>query len=375
MNNYAFISLLYPNKYGEWTFLEGALLTAIGLRKQNVQEKIICMVTTDVTCEITKILKIVYDEVIQVDYIGPLEKSGIKINGDIFDSSIYTDESNYSDICNVFTKLHIFNSEKFPYDKLIFIDNDLIPLANFNLLSELSTPAGWLEKIDELEQNLQIPRYTRIWGQWKNISHNELIPQVLTDIYKEPGSSINAGLMVIKPDIDIFNKIIGKLKSPKDSWFGPNHKHKGMINLNRLFSNRYYFVEQDFLTQEFSGQWHMIDGIYCSWGNHSDEEIFGMHMAGLKYKINDQWKNYKTWMVQIPIEDGFNKITNQMVIWGINKYPELKSLLMTKLKLYIGNKLIDFNKISLFIFIKLTDSQQELHNILYNRFNEDFSLI
>ena len=33
MNNYAFISLLYPNKKGKWTYLEGAIITALGLRK------------------------------------------------------------------------------------------------------------------------------------------------------------------------------------------------------------------------------------------------------------------------------------------------------------------------------------------------------
>ena len=396
MNNCVFVSLLYPNKHGEWTFLEGALLSALGLRKQNIKNKIICMVTPDITIEITNILKIVYDEIKIVDYISPWkvklsntqtnyvcpdpqekeQKGKIEICGDIFDLSIYTDSVLYTDMCNIFTKLHIFDPEKFPYDKVIFIDNDLIPLEKFNLLTKLNTPAGWLEKIMEIENNINIPSYTRIWDIWTNITHNKLIPKELTEIYKEPGSSINAGLLVIKPNKQVYDNMINKLKQQKNQWFGPEHIHKGMIGLNRCFSDKYYFPEQDFLTQEFSGLWHMIDGRYCMWGVHENNNkvCYGMHMAGLKYNINDRWENYKTWMVQIPQEDGFNKITNQMVIWGISKFPELKSILMKNLKIYINNKLIDFDKITFFIFINLTDSQQELHNSLYNKFNEDYSL-
>ena len=48
---------------------------------------------------------------------------------------------------------------------------------------------------------------------------------------------------------------------------------------------------------------------------------------------------------------------------------------MKNLKIYVGNKLIDFESISFFIFIHLTESQQELHITLYNKFNENYSLI
>lgn len=374
MNNYAFISLLYPNKQGQWTYLEGAILTALGLRKQQVNHKIICMVTPDVTEEISNLLKIVYDQVIIVDYISPLKTAGIKIQGDIFHSDIYTDDNTYNDLANIFTKLHIFDFEKFNYEKVIFIDNDLIPITNFDKLVTTNTPAGWQEKIMEIEKNLPIPRYTRVWGTWDNIPHNHIIPKDQTEIYKEPGSSINAGLLVISPNASLFNQMIEKLKQEKTTWFSPTCKHKGVIGLDRKLSDRYIFPEQDFLTQELSGQWHMIDGRYCAWGKHSDEEIYGMHMAGIKYEIQGQWKNYKNWMVQIPTEDGFNNITNETAIWGIINYPALNGILMANLKIYIGEKLIDFNKIAFLYFIQLTESQQELHNILYNKFNENFSI-
>jgi hypothetical protein len=374
MNNYAFISLLYPNKQGQWTYLDGAILTALGLRKQQVKHKIICMVTPDVTSDISDLLKIVYDQVIIVDYISPLKTANIKIQGKIFSSDIYTDDNTYNDLANIFTKLHIFDSKKFPYEKIIFIDNDLIPIANFDNLTTTNTPAGWQEKIIEIDNSLPISRYTRVWGTWDNIPHNHPIPKKQTEIYKEPGSSINAGLLVIKPDKKLFDHLVNKLQQEKTTWFGPEYNHKGVIGLDRKLSDRYIFPEQDFLTQELSGQWHMIDGRYCAWGKHSDEEIYGMHMAGLKYEIQGQWKNYKSWMVQIPIEDGFSTITNEIAIWGIINYPALKGILMANLKIYIGEKLIDFDKIAFLYFIQLTESQQELHNILYDKYNENFSI-
>ena len=114
MNNYAFISLLYPNKKGKWTYLEGAILTALGLRKQNTKYKIIYMVTPDITDDVNNKLKIVYDEVFIVDYISPLETAGIKINSNIFEKTFYKNKNSYNDMCNIFTKLLIFDYKKFP---------------------------------------------------------------------------------------------------------------------------------------------------------------------------------------------------------------------------------------------------------------------
>ena len=61
MQKYAYVSLLYLNNKGECSYLDGALLTGLGLRKQKVQYKLICMVTPDVSNNIHQILKIVYD--------------------------------------------------------------------------------------------------------------------------------------------------------------------------------------------------------------------------------------------------------------------------------------------------------------------------
>lgn len=366
-SDYAYITLLYPNKEGQCTYLDGALLMALSLKKQKTHFKIICLITHDISEKTTNILKIVFDELIVVDYISPIKNKGICINNEIFDKKNYINDYNYNDICNVFTKLHIFDSTKLPYKKIVFIDLDIITLKYYDKLFELETPAGWVEQIFELITDKNIG-YTRVWGQWENIKHGQKIPKFVTDIYKKPGSSINAGLMIITPDVELFNQFILELKKSKNEWFGRNFMHKGSIDIYGNFVNYYPYPEQNYLTQYFSGEWKMIDGLYAAWGNKCDCAIYGIHMAGLKYNINGEWKEYKTWMIQIPLDDGFNDITNKIAIWGLKKYPILKKYIMSNLQIYCDSTLFKFNLIKKndIIYNKMIKTQQILHNMLFD---------
>ena len=121
---------------------------------------------------------------------------------------------------------------------------------------------------------------------------------------------------------------------------GKQYLHKGCIDILRNFVEYYPFPEQCYLTQHFSGNWKMIDGLYASWGHKNDS--LGMHMAGLKYLINGEMKEYKAWQIQIPEDDGFNPITNLVAIWGLENYPMLHKYLMKELKIRIDYKLINF---------------------------------
>lgn len=361
MNNYAYVTLLYPNKNKQYKYLDGVLLAGLGLRRQKVKNKLICLVTPDVSDEIKNIIKIIFDEIIIIDYISPHNDAGIKIISDIFEPGY--DEN----MCNVFTKLHIFDYNILPYDKLIFIDSDLIPLNNYDSLFDLDTPAGWLEIIYELDNHIDSSLYTRVWGIWDSIHHNDLIPSYLNNLYQKPGSSINGGLLVIKPDHNLFVNMITKLQTIKYKWFGHQYKHKGTINISGSFIDYYFCPEQEFLTQELSGEWHMIDGRFCSWGKY-DENINGLHMAGLKYFINNKVILSKTWQIQVLYDDGFNKISNLIAIWGIIKYPKLKNYLMKELNILIDNKLIKFSDIKKndYIYNQLLNHQKHLYNVLYH---------
>jgi len=56
-----------------------------------------------------------------------------------------------------------------------------------------------------------------------------------------------------------------------------------------------------------------------------------MHMAGLFYIVNFNKVNAKTWQIQIPINDGFNIISNKTALWGFTNYPQLKKIYYTKI--------------------------------------------
>lgn len=352
MESYAYISLLYPDKKGNCGYLDGAILTALGLRKQRTKHKIICMVTPDVPESIKENLLIVYDSVIVVDYIAPFDGAGIQIDKEIFDPSNLNTE-----MSKVFTKLHIFDKIKFPFKKVIFVDCDLIPIKEYDTLFELDTPAGWPEHILENNIKTDSPLYTRIWDVWL-IDHGFPIPREITDVYKKPGTDINAGLMVIEPDEKVFNDFITTLKKPKNEWLGKDHFYKGTINVQGEFIERY--LEQPFLTQHFSGSWKMIDGRFCAWGFREEVDTCGVHMAGLRYLVNDKWTHYKTWMLQIPVEDGMNNVTNQTCLWGFKKYPKLKNILMKNLKFYIYGSLKEPKDLTKLEYWTLNDLQKKL---------------
>jgi alpha-N-acetylglucosamine transferase len=348
MNRYAYVTLLYPNKKGECTYLDGAILTALGLRKQNIKYKLICMITSDINDEVKNILRLLYDDIVIVDYISPIKKiGGIQIISDIFDKKDFSNQDDYSEMAKIFTKLQIFNSELFPYDKILFVDNDIIPLDKYDELFNLECPAAWLEQIleDKINNSLLENRYTRVCDIWKEIKHGEKIPNKYTQIYKIPGRSINAGLMLIKPDKNIFDDMVKILQTPKSKWKDVKFEFKGTINIDRKHVKYYILPEQEFLTQYFENDWHLIDSKFCYWGNTIKYDIYGMHMAGLNYRINGETKYSKTWQIQIPIDDGFNVISNRTALWGIKKFPELKNILYKNLKFYVDNRLYNIQDI------------------------------
>ena len=363
VENYAYVTLLYPNKNGDCTYLDGAILTALGLRKQNIKYPLICMITNDVKQDTIDILKILYDDIKIVDYISPVKKiNQITIKSDIFSKEDYTDDENYKEIIKVFTKLHIFNSDLFNFDKILFVDNDIIPINNYETLFNLECPAGWLEHIST-KDNL----YNRICDMWDDeIKHGELIPTKYTKIYKIPGRSVNSGLLLIKPDKNIFNDMITILKTPTDKWEEIKFPFRGSIGFRKEKLDYYILHDQDFLTQYFENKWHLIDTRYCHWGDSVKYDIYGMHMAGLFYIVNFNKVNAKTWQIQIPINDGFNIISNKTALWGFTNYPQLKNILYKNLQFYINNKKIKIQDIKINdpIYKELNRFQKRIINII-----------
>ena len=311
---------------------------------------------------------------------GKGELKTIRMDPKIFNNCPnYTKNHPYS---HVFFKLHIFNPELFPYEKVCFIDSDLVPLNYYDSLFMLDCPAGFIEyrkKIPYLE--------AFNWDRCDFLEHGKLIPKELTDIDKPTGADINAGLLLVKPDKKEFDSMIKELTSPLNTWMGPNHKHKGFFTFNfenpdgrEFIKNSYCYPEQNYLTKRFSGKWNYIEFAFQSWSRDPCNS-FGIHMAafnpkpwfkqpiGSSISINKKYDPYsENWdikKIRIPIaikEDTKSsyenisysyEIFNEVIIWGLTNYPDLQKFFSRDIELH-GTK-VSFDRD---VFKKISKNKQ-----------------
>ena len=359
-------------KTGQASYLDGCILAALGLRRQGTNADIICFITPDISEEDKKNLEVVFDKVIYVPYISPYEMSGkgdlktIKIDGSIFDNCEgYTKMHPY---VHVFFKLHIFNPTLFPYEKVCFIDSDLVPLNYYDSLFMLDCPAGWVEyrkKVPYLES------YN--WDRCDFLKHGSKIPKLLTDIDTPAGSDVNAGLLLVEPNLKEYNEMIKELQSPLHTWMGKDKYHKGFYHFdfdtplgNKFVKNSYCFPEQNYLTKRYSGKWTYIEFAFQSWALDPCN-AFGIHMAAFNPKpwfkqpkagsieikkkylpyVKDTPIDFKRLPIALKEDDptrNYMNITysyvifNELIIWGLVNYNDLKEFFIHKTEIH-GKKI------------------------------------
>jgi hypothetical protein len=302
--NFAHVVLYFPNynknkiknDYLISTLLVGYLLKNM---KQNydlstknlkgTKAKTICMVTADVTQKIINLLSQYFDEIKLVPYIGfhnCILPDYIKTNPLYFipiQDVTKNHTSNTHGYCKVFTKFNIFNKTLFPYEKIILIDSDLFPLGYYDTLFSLDAPAGWLEHRRQLLSTLGVSSW--IHDREYLCKHGKEIPKMLTDIENSYASDINASLLVIEPNLDLYNDMICELQKPLELWFGIDKYHKGFW-LGNYYYNYYLLPEQNYLTKRLSGQWKSIDLGFSSWSLDINSS-FGFTFAGF---VTKPWK-------------------------------------------------------------------------------------
>jgi len=292
--DYAYVVLYFPGKGDQNkvpSYLLPTILTGWMLKhypqsyylhrdgQTGTRAKTICMITNDVTENECQLLSTIYDELVTVPYITwdkELESEKILIKdiskGHIPANHVYS---------KVTTKLWIFDKEKFPYEKIILLDSDLFPLGYFDTLFSLDTPAGWLEHQHRQLSGLGVASW--IYDRGSRLRHGESIPSDLTDLINLHASDINASLCVISPNKQVFQQLLTRLQTDPQEWLGgKGTQHRGSWAGDKFYPF-YLLPEQNFLTQEFSGEWKSIDPAFSSWLLDLDH-AFGFTFAGFVTK-------------------------------------------------------------------------------------------
>ena len=362
-SKFAYAIGMFPNpKNGKPAYLDGCILAALGLKRQNTNADVICFITPDISKKDKEKLEVVFDKVMYVPYISPREYEmadttdegdkyeRIHVDKKLFDNCPnYTKEHPY---VHVFFKLHIFNPDLFPYEKVCFVDSDLVPLNYYDSLFMLDCPAGFVEyrKKEPYLESYQ-------WDRCDYLEHGKPIPKEITDIDKPTGADVNAGLLLVKPNKKEYDSMIKELSSPLDTWMGPKKKHKGFYSFDfddptgmAFVKDSYCYPEQNYLTKRYSGKWKFIEFAFQSWSRDPCNS-FGIHMAafnpkpwfkqpiGTIIKTNEKYQPYlKAWdkkNVRFPlaVTDGNDEnyenisysyeIFNEVIVWGMVTYPEL----------------------------------------------------
>lgn len=198
MTNYAYVSVLYGNNI----YITGAMVLGYSLMKTKTTYDRVILVTPDVSDEYINYLKLVWNVVIPINYISSNPKFFTEANMRFID---------------VFTKLECLSLIQ--YDKIILLDLDMIIVNNIDHLFQLHTPAASLKK--------------------NNIKYGDIIDRKYMCRNGKVIKSINAGLMLLKPDIDELNEIKYDIVNNKEISY-------------------YHCPEQEYLSLRYCGKWRFI---------------------------------------------------------------------------------------------------------------------
>ena len=374
---FAYAFGMFPNpKTGKAAYLDGCILGALGLKRQKTLADVICFITHDINEDDKKKLEVVFDKVIYVPYISPYDMGGEgELKTIMMDPKIFKNCNNYSEkhpYSHVFFKLHIFNPDLFPYEKVCFVDSDLVPMNYYDSLFMLDTPAGWVE------YKKKIPyKESFHWDRCDFLKHGEKIPKIFTDVDTPGGADVNAGLMVVSPNKKEYDSMIKELTSPLKKWMGPGKLHKGFYDFNfdvlngrKFIKNSYCYPEQNYLTKRFSGKWTYIEFAFQSW-TLDPCNSFGIHMAafnpkpwfkqpvgselrikkkdiGIPYVDSDELLDLPKAFVMDKMNDYYENISysyeifNDLMVWGLVEYSDLKDYFLENME--IRGPKISFDK-------------------------------
>ena len=190
-------------------YVMGALALGSSLARSGSKHKRVLLHTDNVPAEALRLLGQIW-ELQQVSYIISA--------GDLHVSS---DKAKFRE---VFTKLHAFNPEVLPFDKVVFLDLDMIVLRNIDELFELRTPAAM-----STAKHSSFDDSECLHGQRLSVKM----------------CYINAGTMVLSPSRELFELLLADVLQPDPQW----HVQA-------------WSPEQKYLSNVMCGEWSHVSQLY-----------------------------------------------------------------------------------------------------------------
>lgn len=230
----------------------GAAVLGWSLRKQGVEHELVVMVTPDVTVKARKLLMKIYDRVERIKYTNSVAQS-------ILRGGKYRQEMSWMKYC--LTKANMLKFLE--YDKIVWMDADMLALSNPDTLFQLSTPAGICTSIRDQER-------------W----HGIRIPEVEIKEAVLNNYGVKGCIMVLKPNI-------------RHYLLSRSQQHTGHENV-------YLGPDEYFFTMLYKNCWHHLNYKYgCSAVNETNHVqpivLHFDHAKPWRFKEDFSWSGGEKW--------------------------------------------------------------------------------
>lgn len=237
-------------------YVSAAAVLASSLKRLGTKGECICMVTCDVPKSARQLLSRVFDRVEEVPYLNTL---ALQKYSERFDNmyNYWLDKS--------FTKCAMFALVE--YEKIIFLDADMLPLENPDALFDCPAPAGICSSVKDPSENARL--------------HGMPLPRLLIDESLKNGQGhygVRGCLLIMKPNMETYSKLRNKVESATqygslESMVGP---------------------DEYLITKHFSGQWHHVHAKY-GWVSWADTADLGTDPCFLHFVSQKPWAQGESW--------------------------------------------------------------------------------
>ena len=192
----------------------GAAVLGWSIRKQGTKHELVVMVTPDVTVKARKLLMKIYDRVERIKYIHSVVQSTLR-------GGEYRQEKSWMKYC--LTKAAMLKFVE--YDKIIWMDADMLALGNLDVLFQLSAPAGICTSI-------------RDQGRW----HGVRIPEMEIQESVLNNYGVKGCIMVLEPNVRHYLLSRSQQRSGHERvYLGPDEYFFTM-----LYKNTWHHLDQKY---------------------------------------------------------------------------------------------------------------------------------